>query len=53
MKFEKLSRDDVDKTKIMCGHTVFTVVQLDKEMIDGKSEVGKKLKSIEHILETY
>lgn len=51
--FEKLSRDKPENTVIMAGQTQFTVEQLDDEMIDDKSEVGRKLKSIEHILETY
>lgn len=53
MKYEKLSRSTKEDTKIMAGQTQFTVEQLDNEMIDDKSEIGKKLKSIEKILETY
>ena len=30
--FAKLSRDEEDKTKIMAGHTVFTVKQLEDEI---------------------
>lgn len=52
-KFVKLSRDKEDNTVIMAGQTQFTVKQLDDEMLDDKSEVGRKLRSIEHILETY
>lgn len=52
-KFEKLSRDSPENTKIMGGHTQFTIEQLENEMIDDKSEIGKKLRSIEHILERY
>lgn len=52
-KFEKLSRDEPKNTEIMAGHTTFTVEQLENEMVDDKSEIGKKLRSIEHILETY
>lgn len=51
-KFAKLSLDDEDKTKIMAGHTVFTVQQLEDE-IKADSEIGKKLKSIEKELEKY
>jgi len=50
MKFKKLTRDDEDKTVIMAGHTQFTVEQLENE-IKANSEVGKKLKSVEKILE--
>lgn len=51
-KFVKLSRDDEDKTKIMAGHTVFTVRQLEDE-INADSEIGRKLKSIEKELLKY
>ena len=50
---KKLSRDDPKNTKIMAGQTQFTIEQLDREMIDNNSEIGKKLRSIEKILETY
>lgn len=49
-KFEKLSRDDPNKTIIMAGHSTFTIEQLEAE-IDMDSEIGKKLKSVERILE--
>ena len=52
-KFERLSRDAPENTKIMAGQAQFTIKELEDEMIDDKSEVGRKLKSIEHILETY
>lgn len=52
-RFVKLSRDSPENTKIMAGQAVFTVKQLDDEMLDDKSEVGRKLRSIEHILENY
>lgn len=52
-RFAKLSRDRPENTTIMAGQTQFTVEQLDNEMIDDTSEIGKKLKSIEKILETY
>jgi len=51
-KFEKLSRDDEKKTKIMAGHTMFTIEELEEE-IKADSEVGRKLKSIEKELEKY
>lgn len=51
-KFQKLSRDDESKTKIMAGHTVFTVQQLEDE-IRSDSDIGRKLKSIEKELEKY
>ena len=51
-KFVKLSRDDEDKTKIMAGHTVFTIQQLEDE-IKSDSEIGRKLKSIEKELDKY
>ena len=49
-KFVKLSRDEEDKTRIMAGHTIFTVKQLEDE-IKADSEIGRKLKSIEKELE--
>lgn len=50
MKFKKLTRDEEDKTMIMAGHTQFTVEQLENE-IKANSEIGRKLKTVEHILE--
>lgn len=51
-KYEKLSRDDVNSTKIMAGQHIFTIPELEQEMkVD--SEVGKKLKSIEDELAKY
>lgn len=50
MEFKKLTRDDKDKTKIMAGHTTFSISQLEKEM-KTESEIGKKLKTVEKILE--
>lgn len=52
-RFEKLSRDAPENTKIMAGQAQFTIKQLEDEMTDDKSEVGRKLRSIEHILENY
>ncbi len=51
-KFVKLSRDDENKTKIMAGHTVLTIQQLEDE-IKADSEIGKKLKSVEKELDKY
>ena len=51
-KFEKLSRDSPETTKIMAGHTIFTIEQLENE-IKVDSEIGRKLKSIEQELEKY
>lgn len=51
-RFVKLSRDEEDKTKIMAGHTVFTVQQLEDE-IKADSTIGHKLKSIEKELDKY
>lgn len=51
-KFEKLSRDDEKKTRIMAGQVEFTIQQLEDE-IKADSEVGRKLKSIEKELEKY
>lgn len=45
-KFEKLSRDDEKKTKIIAGNKQFTVGQLEKE-IKNNSEIGRKLRSVE------
>ena len=49
-KFEKLSRDDEKKTKIIVGHNQFTIDQLEREIKIG-SEIGKKLDSVEKKLE--
>jgi putative AlgH/UPF0301 family transcriptional regulator len=51
-QFEKLSRDEKENTVIMAGQTKFTIDQLEEE-IKVDSEIGKKLKSIEHELEKY
>jgi putative AlgH/UPF0301 family transcriptional regulator len=52
VEFKKLSLDEPNKTVIMAGYAKFTVEQLDNEM-DANSEIGKKLKTVEHILERY
>jgi len=49
-KFEKLTRSSKEDTKIMAGHTEFSVEQLENE-IKMDSEIGRKLKSIEKDLE--
>jgi len=49
-KFEKLSRDEQDKTEIMAGHQSFTIEQLENE-IKMDSVIGRKLKSVEKELE--
>lgn len=51
IKYEKLARDEEDKTEIMGGQTKLTVRQLEKEMQSGDSEIGRKLRSVEKILE--
>ena len=51
-KFVKLSRDDEDKTIIMAGQNQFTIKQLEDE-IKADSEIGRKLRQIEHELEKY
>ena len=51
-KFEKLSRDEPENTIIYAGHTQFTVKQLENE-IKTDSDIGRKLKSIEKILDKY
>lgn len=49
-KFEKLTRDEEDKTVIMAGHSQYTPEQLEDEIKAG-SEIGRKLKSVEKILD--
>lgn len=51
MKYKKLSRSTEDDTEIMGGHTKLTVQQLEKEMKSGDSEIGRKLREMEKILE--
>jgi len=51
-KFEKLSLDTPENTIIMAGYGQFTVKQLESE-IDANSEIGKKLKSVEDLLDKY
>ena len=52
IKYESLSLDKEENTKIMAGHGVYTVKQLQKE-IDSNSEIGRKLKKVESELEKY
>lgn len=49
-KFEKLSRDEECNTKILAGHSEFTINDLENE-IKADSEIGRKLKKVEKILE--
>ena len=50
VEYKKLTRDDPEKTKIRAGHSSFTVSQLEEE-INMDTEIGKKLKTVEKILE--
>jgi hypothetical protein len=52
IKYESLSLDSEENTKIMAGHGVYTVKQLQQE-IDSNSEIGKKLKTVEEKLKDY
>lgn len=52
VEFKKLSNDNPDRTVIMAGYTKFSINQLENE-IDANSEIGRKLKSVEKILEQY
>jgi len=52
-KFEKLSLDNESSTKIMAGYATFSIQQLEDEMDNPDSEIGKKLKSVEKELEKY
>lgn len=51
-KFEKLSRDKEENTVIMAGQVKMTISQLEDE-INANSEIGRKLRQIEHELEKY
>jgi len=52
-KFEKLSIDTPENTKIMAGFSEFTIQQLEDEIDNPNSEIGKKLKSVEDMLDKY
>ena len=52
-KFEKLSLDKPEDTKIMAGYAEFTIQQLENEIENPNSEIGKKLKSVEAKLDKY
>ncbi len=52
-KFEKLSLDNPENTKIMAGFAEFTIQQLEDEIDNPNSEIGKKLKSVEDMLDKY
>ena len=51
-KYESLSLDTEENTKIYAGHGAYTVKQLQQE-IDSNSEIGKKLKTVEKELLKY
>lgn len=52
VEYQKLTRDDPDNTRILAGHSSFTIEQLEEE-INMDTEIGKKLKTIEKELEKY
>lgn len=52
-KFEKLSLDNPENTKIMAGFAEFTIQQLESEITNPNSEIGRKLKSVEAELDKY
>ncbi len=52
-KFEKLSLDTPENTKIMAGYASFSIKQLEDETDNPNSEIGKKLKSVEAELDKY
>jgi len=52
-KFEKLSLDAPNSTKIMAGYAEFTIQQLENEIDNPNSEIGRKLRSVEAELEKY
>jgi hypothetical protein len=52
IKYESLSLDTEERTKIYAGHGVYTVEQLQQE-IDSNSEIGRKLKTVEKDLDKY
>jgi hypothetical protein len=52
IKYESLSLDTEENTKIYAGHGAYTVKQLQQEM-DSNSEIGRKLKQVEDKLKDY
>jgi hypothetical protein len=52
IKYESLSLDSEENTKIYAGHGTYTVKQLQQE-IDSNSEIGKKLRTVEKELDKY
>lgn len=52
-RFEKLSIDEPEKTHIMAGYAKFSIKQLEDETANPNSEIGKKLKSVEELLDKY
>lgn len=52
-KFEKLSLDNPENTTIQAGYAKFTIQQLEDEIDNPDSEIGKKLRSVEDMLDNY
>lgn len=52
-KFEKLSLDTPENTKIMAGYAEFSIKQLEDEIGNPNSEIGRKLRSVEAELDKY
>lgn len=52
-KFEKLSLDTQENTTIQAGYAQFTIQQLEDEIDNPNSEIGRKLRSVEAGLEKY
>ncbi len=52
-KFEKLSLDTPEHTHIMAGYASFSIKQLEDEIDNPNSEIGRKLKSVEAELDKY
>lgn len=52
-KFEKLSLDNPENTMIHAGYATFSIQQLENEMDNPNSEIGRKLKSVEKLLDKY
>lgn len=50
--FQRLTRDSPENTRILAGHSSFTVGQLEEE-INMDTEIGRKLKTIEKELDKY
>ena len=52
-KFKQLSLDNPEQTKIMAGYAEFSIKQLEDEIDNPNSEIGRKLKSVEAELDKY